>query len=55
MKIGDRVTCQPDGKMRGCEVMEIEENQVKVRWYPGPRRKWMSKADVVISIDEEYE
>ena len=55
MKIGDKVTCRPDGKLRGCEVVEIDKNQVKVKWYPGPQKKWMPKANVAISVDEEYE
>jgi len=51
MEIGDKVTCRPDGKVRGCKVIDIEENRVKVKWLPGPQTKWMSKANVVPSRD----
>lgn len=53
MKVGDKVTCRPDGKLRGCRVITIAKDRVRVEWYPGPQRKWMSKSDVNLSKESE--
>ncbi len=49
MTVGDKVTCRPDGKVRGCEVQEMNDDRVLVEWYPGPQSKWINVEDVVPS------
>jgi len=49
LEVGIQVICRPDGIVRGCRVKALEGNKVKVKWYPGPQERWMSKKDVVLS------
>lgn len=55
MKVGDKVTCRPDGKLRGCRIITIAKDRIRVEWYPGPQRKWMPKADIAVSVKWDKE
>lgn len=49
MDLGDKVTCNPDGKVRGCKVIDKQNSEVKIKWYPGPMTKWLPKDKVTLS------
>lgn len=51
MQINDKVTCRPDTKVRGCEVAALRDNEIKVKWYPGPQTRWMPRGKVELSSE----